>query len=69
MTLKMVIISFTIYIECWLKLETSIIVLLFYPQTLASSLESKCYFPGNLVVMKLPLTTSAKVSSSTPGHG
>ena len=32
--------------------------------------ESKCYFLGNLVVfMKLPLTTSAEVSGSTPGHG
>ena len=32
--------------------------------------ECKCYFVGNLVlIVKLPLTTNAKVHDSTPGHG
>ena len=34
--------------------------------------EFKCYFLGNLavvLVMKLPLTTSAEVPGSSPSHG
>ena len=36
--------------------------------------DSKCYFVGNLAVLpvlvvKLPLTTSAEVPGSNPGHG
>ena len=44
------------------------IYLLFLPAKFA---ESKCYFRRNLVVLvvvKLPLTTSAEVPGSTPDH-
>ena len=52
--------------ECW--------CVFFLPVNLNKFQESKCYFLGNLVlvavlVMKLPLTTSADDPSSTPGHG
>ena len=43
----------------------------FLPWNFNKFAESKCYFLGNLVVLlvKLPLTTSAKVPGSTPGYG
>ena len=42
----------------------------FLPLNLNKFIESKCYFLVDLIlVVKLSLTTSAKVSSSTPGHG
>ena len=45
----------------------------FLPANFNKFAESKCYFLGNLVlvvlVVKLPLPTSAEVPGSTPGHG